>query len=105
MTTTTTSHVEIAQAPNLHRHKPRFASLASERKIVRRAVEILKRHPHFQGRAHLIEPSFEDQKLILVGCLPSFYLKQLAQEAMRVLVGVEIENRIVVSSSNAVLPR
>ncbi len=37
--------------------------------------------------------------LRLEGCVPSFYLKQLAQEAVRDLKGIDrIENQIVVAS-------
>jgi len=66
------------------------------------ALRLLERHPHFRGRTQHIEVRCSGKHLVLDGCLPSFYLKQLAQEAMLQLLqeysGVSVENRIVVAS-------
>ena len=61
----------------------------------------LESHPHFRGRSQWVQIRYRDGRLSLGGRLPSFFLKQLAQEALRQLDGVEtIENQIVVASPN-----
>ena len=63
--------------------------------IVIRAACRLQEHPHFRGRTSAIELEFDQGTIILTGRLPSFYLKQLLQEALRDIDGVEtIENRV-----------
>lgn len=65
---------------------------------VRRIVE---RHPHFHGRTATIHAERQSDKLVLTGRLPSFYLKQLLQEAVRSVDGISrIDNRIDVVSCN-----
>ena len=60
---------------------------------------LLDLHPHFRGRSEFVQCRCVDRCLYLDGCLPSYHLKQLAQEALRELEGVvQIENRIVVAS-------
>ena len=52
-----------------------------------------------EARSHWVLVRCEDRCLTLSGKLPSYYLKQLAQEALRNLVGIDrIENRIGVAS-------
>lgn len=73
-----------------------------ERRIEVRAAQVFEKHPHFQGRSQFVGIRCTGDRLILEGSLPSFYLKQLAQEAMHELMqddqGVLVENRIVVAS-------
>jgi osmotically-inducible protein OsmY len=64
-----------------------------------RAFAALESHPHFRGRSKWIEIRYRDRCLSLRGKLPSFFLKQIAQESLRQLDGVDtIENQIVVVS-------
>ena len=64
-----------------------------------RALEQLESHPHFRGRGHWITCHYQEGCLYLEGKLPSFYLKQLAQEAIRSIEGIDrIENRIEVNN-------
>ena len=56
-------------------------------------------HPHFRSRLSSVDVRFEEETLILSGNLPSFYLKQLVQEAIRGLT-VRIRNDIDVISSS-----
>jgi hypothetical protein len=59
----------------------------------------LEGNPHFNGHWRTIEFHFDGDRLTLGGCLPSFYMKQLAQEAVRSLANsmqIEIVNEIVV---------
>lgn len=59
--------------------------------------ERLERHPHFRGRASLFQVELLEGTIVLSGCLPSYYLKQLMQEAIRPLLGlVGIDNRVLV---------
>lgn len=68
-------------------------------KLEKRAADLLNAHPHFQGRNRWVQCRFANDRMYLTGTVPSFYLKQMAQEALRQLDGVEeIVNRIVVVS-------
>ncbi len=69
------------------------------RQIELRAAEALECHPCFRGRGRWIQCRCLNRCLQLSGKLPSFYLKQLVQEVLRDLDGVDcIDNRIVVAS-------
>ena len=62
-----------------------IASLASQR---------LESHPHFHHHCQTIHIEWIDNHLVLSGRLPSFHLKQLAQEApsgMDVLIDNQID--------------
>ncbi len=60
-----------------------------------RVAELLEQHPHFRYRPGTIEAEFYQGTLVLKGRLPSFYLKQLLQEALRQVEGVDtIDNRV-----------
>ena len=83
------------------RHPPETTSRTENGHIdadaitVIRAVRRLREHPHFRGRASAVELDFYQGTMILKGRLPSFYLKQLLQEALRDIDGVEtIDNRV-----------
>jgi hypothetical protein len=59
--------------------------------------ERLQRHPHFRGRASLVRIELVEGTIVLSGRLPSYYLKQLLQEAIRLMPGVmDIDNRVLV---------
>ncbi len=63
------------------------------------ANELLECHPYFRGRSKWVKCRIDDGCLQLNGRLPSYFLKQVAQEILRQLPGVDrIENRIVVTS-------
>ncbi len=64
-----------------------------------RAAKALECHPSFRGRGRWIQCRCLNQCLQLNGKLPTYYLKQLVQEILRDLDGVDcIDNRIVVAS-------
>lgn len=71
------------------------------------ARRVLAQHPHFLGKSQFVSCQCEGRCLRLAGRLPSYFLKQLAQEALRDLAGIEhIDNQIVVASpSGEVWPR
>lgn len=61
------------------------------------AMALLKSHPHFRARRLSIQCRYCDGCLRLIGTLDSFFLKQLAQETMRAIPGVQrIQNDIEV---------
>jgi hypothetical protein len=64
----------------------------------RQARDLLRRHPHFGGRADDFEFELCDSILVVRGCVPTFYLKQLLQHALQQLDGVaEIDNCVTVA--------
>ena len=63
----------------------------------------LERHPHFRGRLAGLRIEHRGRTLFLSGRLPTFYLKQLVQEAVRYLPGVgHVRNEIDVVNPNGV---
>ena len=63
------------------------------------AMQHLEHHPHFRGRLAGVRIQQRGRMLVLSGRLPTFYLKQLVQEAVRHLPGVEsVRNDIDVVS-------
>jgi osmotically-inducible protein OsmY len=61
----------------------------------------LEHHPHFRGRVSDVFIEHEGRTLYLTGHLPTFYLKQLVQEAVRHVPGVlEVHNLIDVVSAD-----
>jgi hypothetical protein len=67
------------------------------------ARQYLERHPHFRGRVKGVKIEQVGASLLLKGCLPTFYLKQLVQEAVRHVPGVQnVFNEIDVASANGV---
>lgn len=76
-----------------HQNKKGFRSPS----LVALIRERLEQHPHFRGRASLFQVELLEETIVLSGCLPSYYLKQLMQEAIRPLLGlVGIDNRVLV---------
>ena len=63
--------------------------------VVSSIRERLERHPHFHGRAHLIQIRSNGNSLVLSGRVPTYYLKQLLQEAVKLVPEiVHIDNRV-----------
>jgi hypothetical protein len=64
------------------------------------ARESLERHPHFRGRTAVVGIEQRGAMLRLTGKLPTFYLKQMVQETLRHIPGVQgIRNEIMVVSA------
>jgi hypothetical protein len=67
------------------------------------AREILANHSHFIGRTQAFDFEIRDDILIVRGRVPSFYLKQMLQNALKNLPGVRwIDNRVTVVSDYGV---
>jgi osmotically-inducible protein OsmY len=63
--------------------------------LERRVTTLLAEHPHLRRRPLRCEA--QDGRVVLQGVVPTWYQKQLAQEALRRVEGVyEIDNRLVV---------
>lgn len=63
------------------------------------AQDALENHPHFRGRSNWVRCECHLGTLRLCGRVPSYYLKQLAQEVVRKVPQVAgIENQIVVAN-------
>ncbi len=59
--------------------------------------ERLEDHPHFRGRCGLLQIESSGDSVVVSGRLPTYYLKQLVQECIRLIPGVErIDNRVEV---------
>lgn len=72
---------------------------ANDRALEARAVAALEEHPHFHGRSEFVHCRCVDSVLRLEGCVPCYYLKQLAQEAVKGIPGLKrVYNVIVVAS-------
>ncbi len=71
--------------------------------LVSLACEHLERHPHFRGRLGDVSIEQNGRNLYLTGRLPTFYLKQLVQEAVRHVPGVQfVYNQIDVVSAEGI---
>ena len=67
------------------------------------ARQQLEHHPHFRGRLAAVGIEQKGKTLFLSGRLPSFYLKQLVQETLRTVPGVQgVRNEIDVVSPHGV---
>lgn len=67
------------------------------------ARQYLESHPHFRGRASGVSIAHDGRNLFLTGRLPTFYLKQMVQEAVRHVPGVQnIVNQIDVVNASGV---
>jgi hypothetical protein len=63
--------------------------------IVASIRERLEQHPHFRGRTSLLTIESIDGAIVVSGRLPSYYLKQLLQEAIKEIPDVsQIDNHV-----------
>jgi hypothetical protein len=82
-------------------------SIAEERirdaAIEERAHHIIDTQQHFQRRADRFVFECDDGVLTVWGSVPSFFLKQVLQNALRLVPGVrEVDNRVTVVASDGV---
>ncbi len=63
--------------------------------VQRNATQTLVAHPYFRGRTDSIRVEYHRETLIITGRMPSFHLKQLLQEVLRHVDGVnKIDNQV-----------
>jgi hypothetical protein len=68
--------------------------------VAQRAQATLNAHAHFRGRAGRFEFDFHEDVLIVRGTVPTFYLKQILQCALKDIDGVRlIDNQVQVVSA------
>ena len=68
-----------------------------------RARDTLDQHPHFRGRAGLFQYECCGDVLIVRGTVPTFYLKQLLQTALKGFEDVvRIHNQVTVTSWDSI---
>ena len=85
-----------------------LAELTSEQSCERYDLSSLARqhlehHPHFRGRVNDVFIEHKGRTLYLTGRVPTFYLKQLVQEAVRHVPGVHhVRNMIDVISADGI---
>jgi hypothetical protein len=66
--------------------------------LEQQARDLLEQHAHFRGRARLFQYTCDSGVLRVRGVVPTFYLKQLLQAALKGLEGtVSIDNQVVVA--------
>lgn len=72
------------------------------------AIQSLEANPTFRGRMGLAAIQIESDcdTLVLSGCLPTYYLKQLLQETVRRVDGVaNVENHVLVVNSSGLFAK
>jgi hypothetical protein len=68
--------------------------------VEQEARRLLAQHSHFRGRAAAFQYEYREDVLVVRGCVPSFYLKQVLQTALKPIDGVAwIDNQVNVVSS------
>ena len=78
------------------RSEPDVGCSTSDR-IAQIARDLLENNAFFRGRTNMIQIDEHDGTLVLRGCVPSFYLKQVLQTTLRDIAGVtRIDNRVEV---------
>ena len=81
----------LAQRPTMS--TPERADVSND--LTEIARHQLEHHPHFRGRSGGLTIEQRGGTLYISGRLPSFYLKQLVQEALRHVPGVQgVRNEI-----------
>jgi hypothetical protein len=70
--------------------------------VVKRARDMLSQHAHFRGRTDKFEFECHGGVLVVHGSVPTFYLKQLLQDALKHMDGIQIDNRVDVVATTGV---
>jgi hypothetical protein len=69
--------------------------------VLQKAREIVAEHPVFRGRQVGFQFRIDGEQMVVRGKLPSFYLKQVLQTALKELNGIRyIDNQVNVVSSD-----
>jgi hypothetical protein len=89
------------QAPGRKQKPFREMRRSARVDVIRAAYETVANHGHFRGRAHRFQFVQQDDRLIVRGCVPSFYLKQVLQTALMDVDGVRlVDNQVDVVASD-----
>ena len=90
---------------NSSNRQPRTASPGEvqSKELTVRARDSLSQLAQFRGRANGFTFALRDGKLVVRGAVPSYYLKQLLQTALKDLEGIrQIDNQVVVTAASDV---
>jgi hypothetical protein len=80
--------------------KQRICEKSPAENVSQRANEVLSKHPILGGRRLKLSYGLKHNVLLVRGAVPSFYLKQVVQNALRDLDGVSrVDNQVSVVSS------
>ncbi len=72
-------------------------ALTEDSQVVLHARDLISRHAPFSGRADCFEFECSKNVLVIRGRVPTYYLKQLLQDALKQLEGISsIDNRVEV---------
>lgn len=72
--------------------------------IEQSAKALLESTSHFVGRAHLFDFRCSDDVLIVRGCVPTYYLKQILQTVLKNVDGVRlVDNQVMVDMSAGIV--
>ena len=78
--------------------------MQTESRLELAARQALEAHSHFRGRTRHIHIEDHQGELVLRGSVPTYYLKQVLQEVVRDVGGVQrIDNRVDVCSPRGVI--
>jgi hypothetical protein len=79
--------------------QPTSQETGNSKGIESQARLLLEGHAHFRGRSAMFEFEYRAGMLTVSGTVPSYYLKQMLQCALRNLEGVRaVENNVTVMS-------
>jgi hypothetical protein len=74
---------------------PRDGTDLSSTGLVLLVLNRLEQHPHFRGRSSLFNIELVGDTIVMKGRFPSYYLKQLLQEAIKVMPEVvNMDNQV-----------
>jgi len=69
----------------------------SPEELARKAEAMVAAHPHFCGRTHALQFNVEDGVLTVTGTVPSYYVKQMLQSALKNFKDVRlVDNKVAV---------
>ncbi|QDV66599.1 BON domain protein [Rosistilla carotiformis] len=72
-----------------------FATQIDNEPLQIRVDSVIRQHPHLRGMG--IRPHAEGQNVVLSGTVRSYFIKQMAQEAVRSVPGADrVDNQIEV---------
>jgi hypothetical protein len=85
------------QAPTTPSPYLKVADAGAESEVVLRARHIVEQHAQLGRRSNALQFAVEGEMLVVRGSVPTYYLKQLVQTALKGLEGVRrIENQVEV---------
>jgi osmotically-inducible protein OsmY len=86
---------EHSRSPQEHIEPKRELAALADDVVVGNAYQVLADCNRFRGRSESFKIAHSNGVLTIAGCVPSFYLKQLLQEVLKRVDGVQhIDNQV-----------